>query len=155
MCGRILLVIILFAVNAFRSAAQNDSGLWPGKESFVYKVGLLKKDSVSIVTDVYDRFGKEMLVGEFLLQHLNTDSLLMNQLHNEGGAFLLQYKGTALLLTYLDMMEENGKYEYPQQFSQTVIDTKNGKFQMTERYVPAAAIVAYLKKNFKKLGELY
>lgn len=152
---RCTIIILLLAVSATGFAQRKDSLNWGDKERWIYKIGVLKKDSVSINTDVYDRYGKEMIVGEFHLRHLNTDSLLMDQLHNEGAAWLLQYENNRLTLTLLDMMQENGKYEHPKQFSQTVIDIKQGVIQMHEKNIEAAPLVLYLKKNFKKLREIF
>ncbi|HEX2628334.1 MAG TPA: hypothetical protein VHM26_04965 [Chitinophagaceae bacterium] len=152
---RSAIIILLLVVSATGLAQQTENSILGEKERWVYKIGALKKDSVSFSTDVYDRYGKEMIVGEFILQHLNTDSLLMNQLHNEGAAWLLQYGNNRVTLTLLDMMQENGKYEYPKQFTQTIIDIKQGAIHMYEKNIEAAPLVLYLKKNFKKLRELF
>ena len=149
-------ILILMLAVSLAGFAQRKAPLdWGDKEKWIYKIGALKKDSLAIETDVNDRYGKEMIVSEFLLHHLNTDSLLMNQLHNEGAAWLLQYGNSRLTLTLLDMMEENGQYTFQTQFTQTIIGIKNGAIQMYEKNIAAAPLVLYLNKNFKKLRELF
>ena len=152
---RSVIIILLLAVSSTGFAQRKATLDWGDKEKWIYKIGVLKKDSLAIETDVNDRYGKEMIVSEFLLHHLNTDSLLMDQLHNEGAAWLLQYGNSRLTLTLLDMMQENGKYVFPKQFTQTIIDIKKGAIQVYEKNIEAAPLVSYLKKNFKKLRELF
>lgn len=102
---------------------------------------------------VLDSSGFEKLISKFRLS--TSDSLLIDEMHNEGASFLLQASRRHLVITAIDLEIKEGKYKFPEMFSRRVIHLVNGKTVIYQSTVRAAPLVAHLKKDFKKTTELY
>lgn len=153
---RCAILILSLAVSATAYAQRRDSLNWGNKERWIYKIGELEKDSVSIDADVYERFQSDLFIGEFQIRHLNSDSLMVDQLHNEGALYLLMKSGSGRLkLIYLDVELKDGKFIYPTHFEQKIIEIRKGKIGMHDSKIEAFSIVEFYKKQFNKLRELF
>lgn len=152
-----IIIILLVAVSATGFAQRRDSLNWGDKQRWIYPIGKLNKDSVSIEGDVYGRFQYDLLIGEFRIRHLNTDSLLIDQLHNEGAVYLLWSDGSGrLVLTLFDITQKNGQFVYPDYFRQTVIDMQGEKIRTYESKIEAGNMMEFYGRIFsKKLRELF
>ena len=99
----------------------------------------------------YDKYKKDLIIGEFILQQCSVDTFLIDNFHNEGDAFLFQTNSNGLTITTLDLTRENEKLSYPKKFTQAIIKIINNKPVITYSEVVAESIVKYVEKNFKKL----
>lgn len=114
---------------------------------------IFNNGKISICGYALDSFRTEKLITELTV--FNDDSLLINNLHNEGASFLLQIKKDKILLIDIDLQIENGKYKYPEKFVCATIRFDQKVSSVYYSDVKAEPIVDHLGKNFKNITELY
>jgi hypothetical protein len=140
------LLILALTLTGLHSFAQDCN--CPKSKSCIYHTAIL-----SVCGNVLDSAGTEKIISEFTVR--SGDSLLVDQMHNEGASFLFQKTRTILVITEIDLEIRDGKYIHPEKFSRTVVQLVKGKPVVFHSKVEAVPLVARLRKDFKKTTELY
>ena len=144
---KFLFTILIFPFHLF---AQNKSGPWPGKEYIILNNAI--KNRVVLMAEILDRYGNDKVITEFLLSDSKADSVIEDEVHNEGDAFLYQPIKNGFTLTLIDEVpDEKGKL--PSTFEQHQIIMINQKLKVKEKYILSGPIVNYLKR-FKKYQKM-
>jgi hypothetical protein len=147
--GLLIIAGILFSIHGFSQKCSCQ----PTKEKIFSKK--IPGDSLLLCGYKYDTFGNNKIISEFTLMLCKKDSILLDQMHNEGAAFLYQQIPGGIAITEIDLQIENRKYIYPETFLRIRVVVESGKLGILKNEVKAEPVISYLKKNFKKITELF
>jgi hypothetical protein len=95
-----------------------------------------------------DRYQKDKIISEFFVTDCRKDSMLLNTIHDEGDAFLLQPVKNGFSITLIALpFDKNDKT--PAFFDSFFFYIKNGRIQTREKKLNSKPIIQYLKKFLK------
>jgi len=107
---------------------------------------------VRVCGELLDLYKQDKVITEFFIVNCRRDTIVNDQIHNEGAAFLLRPGINGFSVTRIDVPADE-KDPVPAKFESVTYYIESGKLKTRNEEVLSRPIVQYLKK-FKKYQEI-
>ncbi len=118
----------------------------------IYSLYNGKTLQLRVCGELVDSYNRDKVITEFFIMDCRQDTMVENQIHNEGQVFLLKPLNQGFSIISIDVPADE-KDPIPQKFQSITWYTINGKLKVRNEEIPSKPIVQYLKK-FKEYQKI-